>query len=200
MEQTDSPSDPPHTDRSATGPAPADRSEDVPAQKPFRFALDLDTGESWNADLATRESQYLDATPGGCDAGAEPTNSSATGPPSTSGSSSRSSCGSYIAGHDPHVIQIRLCCQETKPEDVARLVEILSIDDSGWIRFRLDGEVHRRWNHQSERLRQILAVNPDAAVEASLRWRLLKVYRPDLSSAWVFTLGRRRTRCQHEAD
>jgi len=182
MEQTDSPSDPPHTDRSATGPAPADRSEDVPAQKPFRFALDLDTGESWNADLATRESQYLDATP------------------STSGSSSRSSCGSYIDGHDPHVIQIRLCGQETKPEDVARLVEILSIDDSGWIRFRLDGEVHRRWNHRSERLRQILAVNPDAAVEASLRWRLLKVYRPDLSSAWVFTLGRRRTRCQHEAD
>ena len=98
-------------------------------------------------------------------------------------------CGSHRSGHDPHYLQHRLCCRETSPEDVARHVNLIEVDDRGWITFELDGAVVRRWNHHVGRLRQAIAASDGTLVEVSLRWRLLKAYRPDRRGAWVFSLA-----------
>ncbi len=147
------------------------------APGPRRHAFDLSTGEVWEfGDPAPERGDVVD---GDRDREAGRT----------------ATCGSYHPGHDPHYIQHRLCRDETDPTDAARLVEIRSIADDGWIEFELDGEVHRRWNHRSGRLQRILAHHDDVLVTVSLRWHLLEAYRPDLSGAWLFNLGKRRTRC-----
>jgi hypothetical protein len=98
-------------------------------------------------------------------------------------------CGTHRSGHDPHHMQHRFCCQETDPDRVSRLVDVIDISDRGWITFELDGAVVRRWSHHVERLREAVAASDGTLVEVSLRWKLLTAYRPDLSGAWVFSLS-----------
>ncbi len=105
------------------------------------------------------------------------------------------SCGSYRDGHDPHFIQVRLASKETDPGDLTRLVDHCTVEPDGRISFDLDGRRCHFWNHRPDRVRRALDREGDSLVEASLRWRILKVYRPDLSSAWVFTLGEEPTAC-----
>lgn len=105
------------------------------------------------------------------------------------------SCGTYRDGHDPHVIQVRLAWNETDPSDIARLVDRCTVEPGGRISFDLDGRRRHFWNHRPDRLRRALEQAGDSLVEVSLRWRVLKVYRPDLSSAWVFTLGEEPSPC-----
>lgn len=99
------------------------------------------------------------------------------------------SCGTHRRGHDPHHMQNRFSCQETNPDDVSRLVSVIDVSDRGWITFELDGAVIRRWNHHADRLRRAIDASDGTLVEVSLRWKLLKAYRPDLSGAWVFSLS-----------
>ncbi|MFZ4668592.1 MAG: hypothetical protein ACOYML_04785 [Microthrixaceae bacterium] len=98
-------------------------------------------------------------------------------------------CGTHRSGHDPHHMQHRFCCQETRPDDVSRLVSVIEVSDRGWITFEMDGAVVRRWNHHAERVRAAIAASDGSLVEVSLRWKLLTAYRPDLSGAWVFSLS-----------
>jgi hypothetical protein len=98
-------------------------------------------------------------------------------------------CGLHHPGHDPHFIQVRLCCQESDPLRAARLVDLRSIEDDGWVTFEADGQVHRRWNHDPGRIRSAVDWSGGQYVEVSLRWSLLKVYRPDLTQAWAFSLA-----------
>jgi len=91
---------------------------------------------------------------------------------------------------------VRLCGQETDYDDMARSATVIRVDDDGWVEFEHDGGMHRRWNHQPERLRRALAESPPDLVEVSLRWRLLKVYQSDLSRALVFSLGAAPSPCR----
>jgi hypothetical protein len=105
------------------------------------------------------------------------------------------SCGTYRRGHDPHVIQVRLAWNETDPCDVARLVDRCAVDPDGRITVDLDGRRWDFWNHRPDRILRALDRAGDTLVEVSVRWRLLKVYRPDLSGSWVFTLGEEPSPC-----
>jgi len=158
----------------------------------------MTTGEVWTFDAAGPPAERDGSRPDR-DTGTGGRGRRSSGPPGQQERPpERSACGSYRAGHDPHVIQHRLCSEETDPVKAARLVEVTEIDDRGWIEFELDGEVHRRWNHHPNRLRHVLDEHPDALVEVSLRWHLLKVYRHDLQSAWVFNLGNARSSCRSD--
>ena len=71
------------------------------------------------------------------------------------------SCGLYLPGHDVHWIQAKLAarCEPTGIKREARAGELLEVRPDGLVIIEVEGEVRRLWNHDSDRLKRLVARN-----------------------------------------
>lgn len=62
-------------------------------------------------------------------------------------------CAKYTAGHQVHWIQWKLCSREGVTQVAGRLTKV---HDDGSFLIDVGGEAARRWNHDPERLRELV--------------------------------------------
>lgn len=74
------------------------------------------------------------------------------------------SCGLYLPGHDVHWIQAKLAARcephpKTGIKREATAGELLEVRPDGLVIIEVEGEVRRLWNHDSDRLKRLVARN-----------------------------------------
>ena len=69
-----------------------------------------------------------------------------------------SRCGLYLRGHDVHWIQAKLSVQQ-QSERPSRPGLLLDVQSDGLVFIEVQGVVHRLWNHDTHRMKRLVARN-----------------------------------------
>lgn len=84
-------------------------------------------------------------------------------------------CGLFLPGHEVHHIQALHSANDHENRPVPG--SLLAVDDDGEMEVKVDGQVHRFWNHDPARLRAVASAAGDR-VELQMRWGTLRVHHP----------------------